>query len=139
MYRCDNCGSRFSEPDTVLLSHGLDAPPFERFGICPYCRSSGFEELLEDRMKRTEVLRYLIEAAMHFNTFIKRVEDVLSDEALSEFDAGYSRLYELIDLAAVGRLDKRLPANFGDILSEVETDGGAEAVYRFLCENIAEE
>ena len=45
MYYCKNCKSKFEKPDNILETHGLSAPPFEVFYICPFCRSENFEEI----------------------------------------------------------------------------------------------
>lgn len=37
-YECHNCGRRFEEPDIITETHGLDSPPYEKIGVCPYCK-----------------------------------------------------------------------------------------------------
>lgn len=43
-YKCDHCGREFEEPDIVTETHGLDSPPYEEIGVCPYCKG-WFEEM----------------------------------------------------------------------------------------------
>ena len=45
-YECHNCGRRFEEPDIITERHGLDSPPYEKIGICPYCKGY-FSEIHE--------------------------------------------------------------------------------------------
>lgn len=45
-YKCDHCGREFEEPDFVEETHGLDAPPYERIAVCPYCKGY-FEEMYQ--------------------------------------------------------------------------------------------
>jgi formylmethanofuran dehydrogenase subunit E len=39
MYACIECGEVFNEEDVkyIIETHGLDAPPYESFSVCPYC------------------------------------------------------------------------------------------------------
>ena len=43
-YKCDHCGGEFEEPDIIIETHGLDSPPYEEIGVCPYCKG-WFEEM----------------------------------------------------------------------------------------------
>ena len=43
-YQCHECDRRFEEPDIVIETHGLDSPPYEEIGVCPYCKG-WFEEM----------------------------------------------------------------------------------------------
>lgn len=143
MFRCDNCGTCFSEPERIVETHNLDTPPYESLSVCPSCRSSNFQRLIDNVIKRTDVLQTAIYAVMNLNEFVKKVDGILSDEALCGFDAGYEKLYELIDYAAVGGVgalgpDYRLPANFDELLVDTVTKDQADELYRLCCENIAE-
>lgn len=42
---CNDCGAVFEYPDVYEERHGLSSPPYERFLVCPECRS---EDLYED-------------------------------------------------------------------------------------------
>lgn len=143
MFRCDDCGARFSKPARIVERHNLDTPPYESLSECPSCTSSNFQRLVDNEIKRTDVIRTAIDAVMNLNAFVKKVDGILSDEALRGFDAGYEKLYELIDYASVGGVgalgpDYRLPANFDDILVDTVTKDQADELYRVCCENIAE-
>ena len=46
MFICNDCGAIFDNPEVEYETHGLDSPPYERWLICPNCRSSSFEEAL---------------------------------------------------------------------------------------------
>lgn len=37
-YQCHECDRRFEEPDFITETHGLDSPPYEKIGVCPYCK-----------------------------------------------------------------------------------------------------
>jgi hypothetical protein len=37
-YECHNCGRRFEEPDIITETHGLEHGPYEKIGVCPYCK-----------------------------------------------------------------------------------------------------
>ena len=39
MYECFECERHFEEPDFIVETHGLDSPPYEKIGVCPYCKS----------------------------------------------------------------------------------------------------
>lgn len=43
-FQCHECDRRFEEPDFVTERHGLEAPPYEKIAVCPYCKGD-FEEL----------------------------------------------------------------------------------------------
>lgn len=43
-YECHNCGKQFEEPHIIEERHGLDTPPYEKIGVCPYCKGY-FEEM----------------------------------------------------------------------------------------------
>ena len=43
-YQCHECDRRFEKPDIVIETHGLDSPPYEEIGVCPYCKG-WFEEM----------------------------------------------------------------------------------------------
>lgn len=45
-YECHNCGRRFEKPDIITETHGLDIGPYEKIGVCPYCKGF-FEEVFE--------------------------------------------------------------------------------------------
>ena len=36
-YVCIECGEVFEHPKRYIESHGLDAPPYEDFYLCPCC------------------------------------------------------------------------------------------------------
>ena len=48
-YECHNCGKRFEEPHIIEEKHGLDTPPYEKIGVCPYCKGY-FEEMTQCRI-----------------------------------------------------------------------------------------
>ena len=37
MFICVECQNVFDEPKIIEENHGLDAPPYEYFSVCPYC------------------------------------------------------------------------------------------------------
>ena len=45
MYYCQDCKKEFEYVEVVFERHGLDAPPFERLKLCPFCHSDSFKEL----------------------------------------------------------------------------------------------
>lgn len=48
-YQCHECDRRFEEPDIITEKHGLDTPPCEKIGVCPYCKGY-FEEMTQCRI-----------------------------------------------------------------------------------------
>lgn len=48
-YECHNCGKRFEEPHIIEEKHGLETPPYEKIGVCPYCKGY-FEEMTQCRI-----------------------------------------------------------------------------------------
>ena len=47
MYVCDWCKGEFEEAETVIETHSLDTPPYERISVCPYCGATDFKEINE--------------------------------------------------------------------------------------------
>ena len=47
MYICHECGKTFEEPKKVVETHGLDSPPYEKWLVCPHCKSADFGEAQE--------------------------------------------------------------------------------------------
>ena len=45
MYECQDCGHIFEFTVLSIEKHGLDTPPFEKFGKCPVCSSGFFREI----------------------------------------------------------------------------------------------
>lgn len=48
-YQCHECDRRFEEPDIITETHGLETPPYEKIGVCPYCKGY-FEEMTQCRI-----------------------------------------------------------------------------------------
>lgn len=48
-YQCHECDRSFEEPDIITETHGLDTPPYEKIGVCPYCKGY-FEEMTQCRI-----------------------------------------------------------------------------------------
>ena len=48
MFKCKACEKSFNTPKVRYITHGLDTPPYEAVGLCPYC---GGDEI-ERRVKR---------------------------------------------------------------------------------------
>ncbi len=44
MYRCTDCGKKFTALKTKTETHNLATPPFEEFKVCPYCGSSNYKK-----------------------------------------------------------------------------------------------
>lgn len=51
MYRCTDCGKDFEFVMVVFDNHGLDAPPFERQKLCPFCKSESYTLLPDNHCK----------------------------------------------------------------------------------------
>lgn len=47
MYICESCEGEFEEAETVIETHGLDTPPYEKIAVCPYCGADDFKEINE--------------------------------------------------------------------------------------------
>ncbi len=45
MYFCKSCNRKFKNPLTETETHKLASPPFEAFSLCPFCKSTDFEEI----------------------------------------------------------------------------------------------
>ena len=45
MYYCLDCNKKFEKPLIINESHGLSSPPFEKFSVCPFCKSTDFKEI----------------------------------------------------------------------------------------------
>lgn len=37
MYKCDDCGAVFLEPNHYFEHHGFETPPYEELWVCPFC------------------------------------------------------------------------------------------------------
>ena len=42
MYYCHSCNCEFEAPEIIIETHGLSSPPYEKFSVCPFCRSTDF-------------------------------------------------------------------------------------------------
>lgn len=49
MYKCENCGSIFSEPIVIKETHGFSRPPYECFDACPFCKDTEIVERAEEK------------------------------------------------------------------------------------------
>lgn len=47
MYKCDECGTVFTNPKAFYERHGLDCPPYERCYCCPNCNNVNFKDYEE--------------------------------------------------------------------------------------------
>lgn len=45
MFYCKNCNGEFERAETVFEGHFLDAPPFEKHYVCPFCSSDNILEI----------------------------------------------------------------------------------------------
>ena len=47
MFRCNDCDSKFNEPDTYTECMGefCGIPAYEEFWYCPVCKSDDYEEV----------------------------------------------------------------------------------------------
>lgn len=45
-FQCHECDRRFEKPDIIIETHGLDSPPYEKIGVCPYCKGY-FEQVYQ--------------------------------------------------------------------------------------------
>ncbi len=47
MFKCNECGAEFYEPDTYRdwIGDFWGIPAYEEFAICPVCKSEDFEEV----------------------------------------------------------------------------------------------
>lgn len=43
MFVCLECNETFQDPVRWKEKHGLDAPPYEQFSGCPYCKGNYIE------------------------------------------------------------------------------------------------
>lgn len=43
-FRCAYCGTIFDKPNTVVMKHGLDTPPYETWQVCPTCKEPVYIE-----------------------------------------------------------------------------------------------
>lgn len=50
MYYCKECNSLFLNAAIYTECHGLESGPFEKFLVCPRCKSTSFGE--DERSKR---------------------------------------------------------------------------------------
>ena len=54
MYICNSCKGEFEVAKTVIETHGLDTPPYEKIAVCPYCGTTDFEEIDEDDLEEDD-------------------------------------------------------------------------------------
>ena len=45
MYYCNDCKKTFNTPKKIYETHGLSAPPYETFYLCPFCSSTNYKEI----------------------------------------------------------------------------------------------
>ena len=56
---CNDCGKFFDKAKIYQERHGLDAPPYERFAVCPRCGNSDFVEF-ETCIEKFDVAEKLV-------------------------------------------------------------------------------
>lgn len=44
MYCCKDCGKKFEKPKIMYDEHGFKSPPYEKYYVCPVCKSENFSE-----------------------------------------------------------------------------------------------
>ncbi len=74
-FYCTECNRYFDEPLFYEERHGLDAPPYERVVVCPYCKSADFEKI-ETVIDKYEMMEALLPALMYINRYINSIKDV---------------------------------------------------------------
>ncbi len=139
MFRCLECGAKFSETLELIETHGLDTPPFEKRYVCPHCRSSSYKPLIKDNVSRREVLDKLIDIMQALNEFEYAFCDLFSETALdgTKFDIARNDMYELM-ISVAGDDDFELPGDIDSKISDVRSTKEAEILFNALTNNIEE-
>lgn len=82
MYKCNDCGGEFEEPETYGESRPVG---FEKFSVCPYCGFSNYEE--KPQVKK-EIDKYSVAAGIiPVIARLNRQLDNLHESAVKMFGA----------------------------------------------------
>ena len=76
MYKCNNCGETFTDPEKEIETHGLSTPPYEEYTVSPCC-GSGYAEYTEPEPYEYDiraVVKNIISAISEMNIYRKSVE-----------------------------------------------------------------
>ena len=136
MYKCKECGQVFGECEVITERHNLDTPPFEKMSVCPHCKKNNYISLIRNEFSRTEAIEQCAEALMYMNIFAKKVNGILSEKCLVDFDSAYTAIYELLNYAAVGKSNLCLPANFDEIVEKTVDTSSKAFIVSVASENI---
>lgn len=79
-YFCNGCERFFAKEETRYETHGLDTPPYERYGVCPYCGSDNFCEFDAFTLK-IDVAEDLLWVIMWLNKLGDGVCKIFGDES----------------------------------------------------------
>lgn len=139
MFKCLECGNKFSETLEIIETHGLDTPPFEKRYVCPHCKSSNYRPLIKDSISRREVLDKLVGIMQALNEFEYAVCDALSQTALdgTKFDIARDEMFNLI-INVAGENEFELPSDIDIKIFGAHSNATAQKLFYILTNNIEE-
>ena len=110
-YFCSGCERFFERTETRYETHGLDTPPYERYGVCPYCGSTNFCEF-NSLTEKIDVAEELLWVIMWLNTLGDNVCRIFGENSnnreLSNSVATLSdKIFEMFDFTKVS-MQKRI-------------------------------
>lgn len=117
-YCCLECGHIFEDGEQAVWeeTHGLDAPPYEKFSGCPICKSN-YEETVRCEICHGEFLIDELNSGCVCNECL--------DEYKKDFDTCYS----------IGKQDCQEIKINGLLISLLSINGIEEILYNYLKEN----
>lgn len=140
MFKCLECGRKFSEPRHIAEGHGFTYGPFEDWYVCPYCKDNNYTPLLRNETILSECVDKLTSILLMLNEFDRTISDALNSTALegSKFDYARSELCDyIVELCCSEKLD--LPSDIADKLFTMQTEKEASEILFALLENVEED
>lgn len=127
MFKCEECGMVFDEPNIYKEKHGLDAPPYEIFSECPFCGGHFVEaekcELCGEWNVPRELTMGVCDECIYGYKLYKRCKNVFDGET-AEVKIDYLASV-LLDERTINDILKRYLAerlNHADCTEAIEAD-----------------
>lgn len=132
MYKCQKCKTEFLSPSFVEETHGLDAPPYERWRVCPHCGSAEYFEMVSRDIRRIDV----IEPLLIFKQSLVEMRQTAKQNDIDDVCLGLPELEEAFDdliLAVCGNEPHEVDEeSFYVCLDSMTTDDLRRSVFEMI-------
>ena len=86
----------FEKCEVITETHGLEHPPYQEISVCPCCLKDEYIiKMLPNRIERTEVIDYLLDAVHWLNVIRNKTKEILSEDINDYFDEAMGELWAL--------------------------------------------